>query len=153
MTQRILFVCTGNICRSPAAEVLLRAEAAQVGVPIEVASAGTSDWHVGDGPTSTNILAAQKAGHDLSSHRAQQVTAEHFQNYNWLIGMTRAHCRHLVALQPPSQEAKIALFSDFDPDNLPKDFPDPYGHSDQTYDSMWMKLKAAMPAVLKAVTL
>ena len=62
MTQRILFVCTGNICRSPAAEYLLRAAAVKAGKDLQVASAGTSDWHVGDGPTQANLEAAKKQG-------------------------------------------------------------------------------------------
>ena len=65
--------------------------------------------------------------------------------------MTRSHCSHMSTLAPTGTQAQIKLFSDFDPEYLPKDFPDPYGHSDQTYDKMWMMLEAAMPAVLKHI--
>jgi len=147
MTQRVLFVCTGNICRSPAAEVLFRAAAPEA----EVASAGTSDWHVGDGPTSTNIRAARLAGHDLTQHRAQQVTADHFMAYDWLIGMTEKHCAYLEALRPAGNKAKVRLFASFDPDAMPHNFPDPYGKDDLTYDGMWMMLEAAMPALKQEI--
>ena len=147
MTQRILFVCTGNICRSPAAEVLFRAIAPQA----SVASAGTGAWHVGEGPTATNIRAAQRAGHDLSKHRAQQITVRHFDEYDWLIGMTQHHCTHMENLRPASSQAQVRLFSSFDPDHLPLNFPDPYGQDDRTYDAMWMKLEAAMPALKREI--
>lgn len=147
MTQRVLFVCTGNICRSPAAEVLFRAAAPEA----VVASAGTSDWHVGEGPTSTNIRAAERAGYDLSQHRAQHFIAHHFDDYDWLIGMTEKHCDHMETLRPAGSAAKVRLFSSFDPDVLPHNFPDPYGQDDRTYDAMWMKLEVSMPALVQKV--
>lgn len=147
MTQRILFVCTGNICRSPAAEVLF-----QAAVPAaQVASAATGAWHLGEGPTNTNIRAAQRAGFDLSNHRAQQFAAHHFAEFDWLIGMTRKHCEHMETMRPAGNTANVCLFSSFDPDNLPQDFPDPYGQDDRTYDAMWMRLEAAMPALVTAI--
>ena len=144
MTQRVLFVCTGNICRSPAAEVLFQAAA---GEAAQVASAGTGAWHVGEGPTQTNIRAADRAGHDLTRHRAQQFTAHHFDEFDWIIGMTRKHVEHMEAMRPAGDTTPIRLFSSFDPDSLPLDFPDPYGQDDRTYDAMWIKLEAAMPAL------
>ena len=147
MTQRVLFVCTGNICRSPAAEVLFQAAAPTA----QVASAGTGNWHVGEGPTLTNIRAARRLSYDLSQHRAQQFGPHHFDDYDWIIGMTRAHVAHMDTLRPAGNTTPVRLFSSFDPDALPIDFPDPYGHDDQIYDTMWMKLEAAMPALVKEI--
>ena len=147
MTQRVLFVCTGNICRSPSAAALFKAAAPEA----EVASAGTSDWHVGDGPTCTNIRAARRAGQDLRSHRAQQFGAHHFDAYDWLIGMTEQHCAHMEALRPVGSTTKVRIFSSFDPEILPHNFPDPYGQDDRHYDVMWMQLEAAMPALVAEI--
>ena len=147
MTARVLFVCTGNICRSPAAEVLFKAAAPSA----TVASAGTSAWHVGEGPTPTNIHAARRAGHDLTAHRAQQFAAHHFDEFDWLIGMTQAHVEHMADRQPQAHQSKIRLFSSFDPEILPYNFPDPYGQGERTYDSMWMRLEAAMPALVQEI--
>ena len=143
MTKRVLFVCTGNICRSPAAEVLFAAAAPKA----HVASAGTGSWHIGEGPTTTNLRAAERAGFDLSAHRAQQFKSEHFGEFDWIIGMTTKHVSHIEAMKPGSSKAIVRLFSSFDPENLPTDFPDPYGMDDRTYDSMWMKLESAMSSL------
>lgn len=148
MKTRVLFVCTGNICRSPAAEVLFARLAGDRAV---VASAGTSDWHVGEGPTNTNIRAAERAGYDLSQHRAQHFGSHHFADYDLLIGMTQKHCDQMEALRPTGSSTKVRLFSSFDSENLPSDFPDPYGQDDRTYDAMWIKLEASMPALAEEI--
>ena len=151
MTQRVLFVCTGNICRSPAAEVLFAAAASHAQVHVQVASAGTGAWHVGQGPTAPNLRAARRAGFDMSAHRAQQFAASHFDAFNWIIGMTREHVAHIEALRPAESETKVRLFSSFSPDTLPRDFPDPYGQEDRRYEAMWRQLEAAMPALVQEI--
>ena len=147
MTQGVLFVCTGNICRSPAAEVLFAAAAPTA----QVASAGTGAWHIGEGATQANVRAAARAGYNLSPHRAQQFQPAHFQRYDWLIGMTRAHVTHMEGLRPRGSATPVRLFSSFDPARLPTDVPDPYGQDAATYDAMWRLLADAMPALIAEI--
>jgi protein-tyrosine phosphatase len=87
---RILFVCLGNICRSPAAEGVTRAMAAARGIDVALDSAGTGDWHVGKPPHPPMVAAARARGWDLSALRARQVTAEDFARFDLILGMDLA---------------------------------------------------------------
>lgn len=100
--MRILFVCLGNICRSPTAEGVLRhqLQAAGLADKVHVASAGTGDWHVGKAPDSRTCKAALARGYDLSQQRAQQVKAAHFAEYDLILAMDESNLSHLRALRP-----------------------------------------------------
>ena len=125
---RILFVCTGNICRSPTAEGVLRARAAARGLGgrVEVASAGTHGYHVGEPPDPRAVAAALKRGVDLRGQRARRVRREDFGRYDLLIAMDRTHRDSLRKLAPAGAEGKLGLFLDYAPEFGLKDVPDPY---------------------------
>lgn len=110
--MRVLFVCLGNICRSPTAEGVLRhqLEAAGLADRVHVASAGTGDWHVGKAPDSRTCKAALARGYDLSRQRAQQVKAAHFSEYDLILAMDNSNLGNLKALRPHNAKGELDLF-------------------------------------------
>ncbi len=113
----VLVVCTGNICRSPTGEGVLRhlAQKRGLGDRVRVASAGTHDYHVGEPPD-----------HDFSSQRAAQVSAEDFDDFDYILAMDRGHLRILKSIQPQGSKAKLGLFLEASGQWNGEDVPDPY---------------------------
>jgi low molecular weight protein-tyrosine phosphatase len=124
----VLIVCTGNICRSPTAEGVMRAQAAKRGLAgrLHIASAGTHDYHVGDAPDPRTVKHASRRGYDLSAQRAQQVTKAHFHAYDYILAMDRGHLRALKALAPRDPRAKVGMFLEASGRWKGEDVPDPY---------------------------
>jgi protein-tyrosine phosphatase len=124
----VLVVCTGNICRSPTGEGVLRHQARARGLDdrIQVASAGTHDYHVGDPPDPRTLKHAAKRGYDFSAQRSAQVTEQDFHDFDYILAMDRTHLRILRAMEPPGGKAKLALFLDASGKWKGEDVPDPY---------------------------
>jgi len=118
--RSILFVCTGNICRSPTAEGVLRSLCKEAGIELQIESAGTGDWHVGQPPDERSQHHARNRGYDLSAQRARQVRLEDFERFDMILAMDRGHLRALQKLAPAHHHAKIRLFVEG------LDVPDPY---------------------------
>lgn len=129
MAQKIgvLFVCTGNICRSPTAEGVLRHQAKLVGLEdrLKIDSAGTHGYHIGDPPDRRSIAAARKRGIDLSALRARQVAAGDFEEFDYVIALDRGHFDLLRADCPPAHLSRLSLFLRHLGEDL-HDVPDPY---------------------------
>ncbi len=129
---RVLFVCTGNICRSPTAEGVFRhiVEAEGMAAKFEADSAATHGYHIGAPPDPRTIKAAAARGVDLSALRARRVSRDDFQRFDLILAMDRGHLEDLTAMQPASGRAELKLFLDYHPVvlNHPafKDVPDPY---------------------------
>lgn len=121
---RILFVCLGNICRSPTAEGVFRTLAARAGLTVVVDSAGTSDWHEGAPPYGPAIAAAAARGYDLSALRARQLTAADFTRFDHVLVMDRANLESARALRRAGAEPR--LFLDHAPETGRAEVPDPY---------------------------
>lgn len=125
MTTRILFVCLGNICRSPTAHGVFEHLAAEAGQPVYVESAGTGGWHVGDPPDRRATDEAAKRGYDLSHLRAQQVTPRDFARFDLIVAMDHSNVAALERMRPIDSETPVRLFLDFaDADR--DEVPDPY---------------------------
>jgi len=124
----ILFVCTGNICRSPTAEGVFRHLARERGVleRLRVDSAGTLDYHVGDPPDPRAIEHAARRGYDLTALRARQVTWTDFTQFERILAMDRGHLRELKGIAPTGSLWRIAKFLDYSETWRGLDVPDPY---------------------------
>ena len=125
--RRILFVCAGNICRSPLGEGVLRHRAQEQGLThlIETASAGTGDWHQGDPPDHRSVTVARGHGIDISRQRARQLRQEDFNGFDLIFAMDRDNLRNIVRVAPHDSSADIHLFMDFVA-STSRDVPDPY---------------------------
>jgi protein-tyrosine phosphatase len=124
----VLFVCLGNICRSPTAEAVFRERAARAGLDkyIHVDSAGTGNWHVGHPPDRRAIAHAARRGYDLAPLRARQVSREDFRRFGWILAMDESNLRDLQGLQPAEFGGHLGLMLDFAPTLGLRDVPDPY---------------------------
>ena len=125
---RVLMVCMGNICRSPTAEGVLR-HALRRHAPdlhVDVDSAGTHDYHIGEPPDRRAIAHAKRRGIDLSTLRARQLVAEDFQSFDWIVCMDEANLRNALRLQPDDSRARLARLLDWAPAQVERDVPDPY---------------------------
>lgn len=123
--KRILFVCLGNICRSPTGEGVLKAKARERGLHLTIESAGTGAWHVGNPPDGRMTAAAKRRGYDLSTQRARQVDLSDFYEFDMILAMDRQNLADLLSMAPPNLEADIRLFLDF-ADTEESETPDPY---------------------------
>ena len=124
--RNLLFVCMGNICRSPVAEYVVRHEFARAGLELAVASAGTGPWHVGKAADPRTLTSAAAHGYDLSPHRARIVSSEDFHSYDLLLAMDRQNLSDLLARCPPPRAGRVALFLPFAGVEGADEVPDPY---------------------------
>ena len=124
----VLFVCMGNICRSPTAESVFREHAQRAGLlgEILIESAGIGDWHVGEPPDKRAIAHARRRGYDLGALRARQVTREDFARFDFILAMDRRNLRDLKTLEPDDYDGHLGLFLDFAPHLGLREVPDPY---------------------------
>ncbi len=121
----ILFVCLGNICRSPLVEAVARQRCDKAGLAVTLASCGTGNWHVGKGADPRMVRAAADAGYDLSPHRARQVRASDFHDFDWVLAMDQDNLDTLEGLRRGGGVTP-ALFLPWAGVKAPEEFPDPY---------------------------
>ncbi|HDR29841.1 low molecular weight protein-tyrosine-phosphatase [Rhodovulum sp.] len=125
MTTRILFVCLGNICRSPTAHGVVAQMAEAARLPVQIDSAGTGGWHAGDPPDPRATRAAARRGYDLSALRARQVRTADFEGFDLILAMDRSNLADLERIRPPGNTTPVRLFLDY-ADSPRDEVPDPY---------------------------
>ena len=145
----ILMVCTGNICRSPTADGLLRHALQRAGLAdrVRVDSAGTHDYHVGDPPDRRSTAHAQRFGVDLSVLRARQVAPEDFAGFDLILAMDEGHYRQLLKLCPPQYRDRVKLYLSYAP-RFGRDVPDPYYGNSDGFDIVWRMCETVTEALL-----
>jgi len=147
MTVKVLFVCLGNICRSPLAEAAFRAEAERVGLDTEVDSAGTGGWHRGEPPDRRAIAAARRNGVDISNLRARQVQAEDFERFDLIVALDRENLADLEAIRPEGSRAALSLLLDHVRGREGEAVADPYYGDDSHFDITWRDVTEAARAL------
>ncbi len=137
---KVLFVCMGNICRSPTAEgaFVAQIEKHDVAHLFEVDSAGTHAYHIGEQPDSRSQISARKFGVDLSTQRGRQVHESDFYYYDYIFAMDESNLANLQAICPENQQYKLSLMLDNIPNDKTKSVPDPYfeGRFDEVFDML-----------------
>ena len=128
LTTGVLFVCMGNICRSPTAEGVFRVAAARAGLleRLHIDSAGTHGYHAGEPPDHRAIVAARARGYDIAARRARQVDRDDFARFHWILAMDQANLRVLTELRPREYQGHLGLFLDLAPEVGTREMPDPY---------------------------
>lgn len=135
---KVLFVCLGNICRSPTADGIFRQLVMKAGLQdvIQVDSAGTGDWHIGKAPDPRTQAAAKKAGYDLSYLRARQVQPQDLQTFDYILAMDETNLAHLRTWQSAQTQAHLGLFLSLVPETGYQAVPDPYYGGPQGFDEV-----------------
>ena len=149
-TVKVLFVCMGNLCRSPMAEGVFRHHVKQAGLDgrIVIDSAGTHDYHVGDPPDPRAQLAAGRRGYDLSMLRGRQVSRADFGAFDYVLAMDQINLRTLERLCPSQHGHKLKLLLEFSDETTLREVPDPYYGGDQGFEHVLDLVEAAAQGLL-----
>lgn len=151
MTVSVLFVCLGNICRSPTAEAVFADRLKKAGLEdrVRIDSAGTGDWHVGKSPDARARAAAEGRGYAMDHLRARQVEADDFHRFDYVLAMDPQNLADLEAMQPAGSKAHTAAFLDFHPQEGLDEVPDPYYGGDQGFDYVLDLVETAAEGLLE----
>jgi protein-tyrosine phosphatase len=143
--KKVLFVCTGNICRSPTAEGVLRRLAEKMNIPVQVESAGTHDYHVGNPPDARAQKHARGRGYDLSAQRARQLRRRDFEEFDLLVAMDRGHLEIMQGHCPPQHQGKLRMLVNG------HDVPDPYYGGPEGFEQVLDMVEAACLGLLSEI--
>ncbi len=150
---RVLFVCTGNICRSPTAEGVFRGQVESAGLAesIEIDSAGTASWHVGKSPDSRSRETARRRGIDIDHLRGRQVDFGDFEYFDYILAMDQDNLHELRRVGPVEHHGKLRLLMEFAPDFGLAEVPDPYYGGDSGFDRVFDMIDAASRGLLEEI--
>ena len=150
---KVLFVCLGNICRSPTAEGVFRKHVAARGYAdrIQAASAGTSNWHVGESPDERTIEEALQHGVDLRGQRGRQVTRKDIEAFDYILAMDTSNLDDLLRLSPAGHEHKIALLLPHAPELGEEEVPDPYYGGPNGFKRVFQLIEAASAKLIDRI--
>ena len=146
----VLFVCLGNICRSPLAEGIFRTQVQEAGLEanFDIDSAGCGGWHAGESPDRRSIAVATRHGLDISNQRARKVNRDDFSRFDLILGMDRDNVAHLNGLRPKDARARVALYLD-EAMGAQKDVPDPYYGGTADFEAVYQLCEKAGVNLLK----
>ena len=147
---KVLFVCTGNICRSPTAEGVFKHLVEKAGLADRIAtdSAGTGDYHIGEAPDARSQNAALARGYDISPLCARQVRARDFSEFDYVLAMDETHVRQLKRMCPPEHAGRVKLFMEFAGQGAPREVPDPYYGGAQGFERVLDMVEQASRGLL-----
>jgi protein-tyrosine phosphatase len=148
----ILFVCLGNICRSPLAEAAFRARADKAGLDVTIDSAGTGDWHVGGPPDHRAQATAKRHGIDISGYRARQVATEDFIRFTHIFALDRDNLANLRQLAPAGSRASVGLLLDLIPGMVGQPVADPYFGDEAGFEVTWSEVDRAAQALAETLS-
>lgn len=151
MTVSVLFVCLGNICRSPLAEAAFRAEAERLGLDVEIDSAGTGDWHVGYPPDPRAAAVAAKNGIDISHLRARQVWPGDFRRFDHVVALDAQNLADLKRLRPADASATLSLLLDHVEGREGQAVADPYYGDASHFDAAWAEVAAGARGLARKI--
>ena len=147
----LLFVCLGNICRSPLAELAMRVETARLGLDWHIDSAGTGDWHIGNPPDPRARAEARRQGHGIDHYRARQISTDDFYRFTHIIALDAQNLADVRAMAPPAAPAQLSLFLDHVPGREGEGVFDPY-HGDATaFAETWADVSTGAAHILAAL--
>ena len=149
----VLFVCLGNICRSPAAEGVFHALVDRHGLAYKVTtdSAGTSGWNIGQPPDPRAQAEARRRGIDLSGLRARQAGPEDFHRFDYLLAMDQRNLGALAGFCPQGREPRLRLFLDFAPDAGHREVADPYSLGPEAFRHMFQLIETGAQGLLRHI--
>ncbi|MDH4235193.1 MAG: low molecular weight phosphotyrosine protein phosphatase [Gallionella sp.] len=149
----VVFVCMGNICRSPTAEAVFRQYVENAGLSEQVLidSAGTHDYHIGDPPDSRSQRAAQQRGYDMSDLRGRQVEEGDFHRFDYVLAMDSANLAILQQLAPPASNARVQLFLEYARHHAGREVPDPYYGSADGFERVLDMVEDAAQGLLQHI--
>lgn len=138
----LLFVCLGNICRSPLAEAAFRHVAGDAGLDVEIDSAGTGNWHIGHPPDRRAQAVARRHGIEIGHYQARQVSRADFDHFTHIVALDGSNLRDLRALAPDGTRARLSLLLDHVPGRAGEAVVDPYYGDDAGFDATWADVMA-----------
>ncbi len=142
MAKSVLFVCLGNICRSPLAEAAFRGEAERLGLEVDIDSAGTGDWHIGYPPDARAAAVASRNGIDITHLRARQVGPEDFRRFDHIVALDAQNLADLELMRPADGKAELSLLLDHVEGREGQAVADPYYGGDEHFDVTWADVTA-----------
>lgn len=144
----VLFVCLGNICRSPLAEAAFRRAARDAGLDIETDSAGTANYHVGEPPDPRSVSEAERHGIDISHYRGRQLAVDDFHRFDIIVGMDRSNMANIGLIDPGDGKARVAMMMDLVPGREGAEVSDPWYGSEDNFRDTWEDVSLGAKAIL-----
>jgi protein-tyrosine phosphatase len=151
MKTSVLFVCLGNICRSPLAEAAFRRESERLGLEMEIDSAGTGDWHIGYPPDPRAAAVAARNGIDISGLKARLVTAEDFRRFDHIVALDPNNLRDLERMRPGGGKARLSLLLDHVDGRQGQAVADPYYGEESHFDTAWDDVTAGAEGLARKI--